>query len=318
MTLTRKIRPGRRIKSYSAVLLPFLTEDRIDWEGFRTLVNRTYNAGLTPAVNMDTGFVNLLEEHQKAEVLGCVRELSQGRPFVAGAFIEGQPGEALALYRAQIEAIQGHGGTPILFPCTQTKNMSPDQLVELHRQVGAFCPSFFAFELGEMFVPFGRIFDLETVSRLMQIPSLHGMKHSSLERELEWERLALKERERPEFMLFTGNDLAIDMVMYGSDYLLGLSAFHPEAFALRDRLWEKQDPGFYALNDLLQYLGFLAFRPKVPGYKHNAAQFLKLRGLIACPTTHPRGVVRPDSDTAILADILARLDQMVAHLSPRL
>ena len=32
--------------------------------------------------------------------------------------------------------------------------------------------------------------------------------------------------------VLTGNDLAIDMVMYGSDYLLGLSTFAPEAFAL--------------------------------------------------------------------------------------
>ena len=28
---------------------------------------------------------------------------------------------------------------------------------------------------------------------------------------------------RPEFMVLTGNDLAIDMVMYGSDYLLELN-----------------------------------------------------------------------------------------------
>ena len=36
--------------------------------------------------------------------------------------------------------------------------------------------------------------------------------------------------------------------------------------------------GFYALNDLLQYLGTFAFRPPVPAYRHSAAQFLKLRG----------------------------------------
>ena len=39
----------------------------------------------------------------------------------------------------------------------------------------------------------------------------------------------------PSFRVYTGNDLAIDMVAYGSDYLLGLSTFAPEAFAARDR-----------------------------------------------------------------------------------
>ena len=40
---------------------------------------------------------------------------------------------------------------------------------------------------------------------------------------------------RPDFLVFTGNDLAIDMVMYGSDYLLGLSTFAPDLFASATR-----------------------------------------------------------------------------------
>ena len=50
-------------------------------------------------------------------------------------------------------------------------------------------------------------------------------------------------------MVLTGNDLAIDMVVYGSDYLLGLAAFAPDLFAARDRLWAAGDPGFWELND---------------------------------------------------------------------
>src|SRR5205823_5705149 len=80
---------------------------------------------------------------------------------------------------------------------------------------------------------------------------------------------------------YTGNDLAIDMVFYGSDYLLGLSAFAVEAFAARDRLWMQCDGRAIAVNDLLQYLGQVAFRAPVPAYKHSAAQFLHLRGRIA-------------------------------------
>ena len=52
---------------------------------------------------------------------------------------------------------------------------------------------------------------------------------------------------RPDFKVFTGNDLAIDMVMYGSDYLLGLSAFAPDAFARRDAMWAAGDPAFLSV-----------------------------------------------------------------------
>jgi len=315
--LLKVIRPGRTIEGASAVLLPFLPDDRIDEESFRTLVQRTLSAGLTPAVNMDTGYINLLEDDQRVHVLSLTQKVAQGRPFIAGAFIEGKTGDPFVLYREQIQLIHQAGGTPIIFPCSATKRISEKELVILFRKLGEICPQFLAFELGEMFVPFGRIFDLATVSELMKIPSLTGMKHSSLERELEWERLALRDKVRPDFRIYTGNDLAVDLVMYGSDYLLGLSAFYPEAFALRDLLWKKEDPGFYQLNDLIQYLGFLAFRPAVPGYKHNAAQFLHLRGLIKTNRTHPKAVTRPESDVLLLADILARLDKMVAAYQPR-
>jgi dihydrodipicolinate synthase/N-acetylneuraminate lyase len=178
--------------------------------------------------------------------------------------------------------------------------------------VGERCSRWLGFELGEMFAPFGQIYDLDTVAELMQIPTLAGIKHSSLRRDLEWERLALRDRLRPDFKIYTGNDLGIDMVMYGSDYLLGLANFAPDAFALRDRLWAAGDAGFYALNDLLQYLGTFAFRPPVPAYRHSAAQFLKLRGRLANDTPHPGGPRRPESDLAILAQIAERLEPWLA------
>jgi dihydrodipicolinate synthase/N-acetylneuraminate lyase len=141
----------------------------------------------------------------------------------------------------------------------------------------------------------------------MGVAECIGAKHSSLSRQLEWDRLALRDETRPDFKVFTGNDLAIDMVMYGSDYLLGLSTFAPDLFAKRDALWQAQDPAFYELNDLLQYLGFFAFRSPVPAYKHTAAQFLNLRGWIQTSLTHPNSPERPQSDVAILRDIAARL-----------
>jgi hypothetical protein len=97
------------------------------------------------------------------------------------------------------------------------------------------------------------------------------------------------------------------MVMYGSDYLLGLSTFAPDLFARRDAFWGAGDPAFYELNDALQYLGFLAFRAPVPAYKHSAAMFLNLRGWAQTDATHPLSPNRPASDRDVLGEIGRRL-----------
>jgi dihydrodipicolinate synthase/N-acetylneuraminate lyase len=302
----------RPIEGISAVLLPFREDGAVDFTAFAQLVERTWSAGLTPAVNMDTGYSNLLTRDERAEILGLVNSLARGRRFVAGAFIEGEDGDPVRLNRRECNAIQCAGGLPILFPCSALKPLSRAQLVDVFRGVAGECDEFLGFELGEMFVPFGRIWDLDTYRALLDLPQLKGAKHSSLSRELEWERLAVRDARRPDFKVYTGNDLAIDLVMWGSDYLLGLSAFHVEAFAARDRLWAAGDARFHELNDWLQYLGMFAFRAPVPAYKHTCAQFLHLRGLIASPEPHPRSARRPDSDVAILEPIACRLDALVA------
>jgi dihydrodipicolinate synthase/N-acetylneuraminate lyase len=158
-----------------------------------------------------------------------------------------------------------------------------------------------------MFAANGEIYDSDTIRRLMDIPEIKGMKHSSLDRLLELERLALRDAHRPDFRIYTGNDLGINMIEYGSDYLLGLAAFAPEKFAERDRLWEAGDPRYYALSDALQYLGNVAFRSPVPAYKHSAAVFLNLIGRIPSDRTHPNNPQRPGWEAEIMADCARRL-----------
>jgi dihydrodipicolinate synthase/N-acetylneuraminate lyase len=309
------LRPGRRIEGISAVLLPFGADDRPDWESFRRLLERTWAAGLTPAVNMDTGYVNLLAAAERERALGEAAEVAGGRPFVAGAFIEEEHGPPAGLYAREVERIRAKGGTPILFQCSSLALMTEAEALGVYREVGRLGPPLLAFELGSMFAPFGRIHSPDFFRGLLDVPAFTGLKHSSLDRTEEWRRLALRDSHRPEFRLYTGNDLAIDMVFYGSDYLLGLSAFTVDGFAARDRLWAASDPRAFGINDLLQYMGFLAFRPPVPAYKHTAAQFLHLRGAIATDRPHPRGQRRPDSDLALLRDIASRLDEELARVA---
>lgn len=309
-----RIRPGRSVTGISATLLPFTDTGAVDWESYDAHVARTAEAGLVPAVNMDTGYANLLDEATREQVLEHTQRVMDGDPFVAGAFVDDEPGDALDLdaYRRQIEQIQEHGGLPIIFQSYGLTEQSPDEIVESYHSLGRDCPRYIAFELGTMFAPFGKIYDLETYAGLMDLPECIGAKHSSLDRQLEWKRLALRDDRRPDFKVFTGNDLAIDMVKYGSDYLLGISTFAPDAFGVRDRLWEEEDSDFYELNDLLQYLGFFAFRAPVPAYKHSAAQFLALRDWIESSTPHPEGERRPESDLPILRDIAERLAPWVS------
>jgi dihydrodipicolinate synthase/N-acetylneuraminate lyase len=301
--------PRRKIVGMSAILLPFDTTGAVDWSGFRAHVERTVAAGLTPAVNMDTGYANLIDDATRRTVLAETRAVLAGGPFVAGAFVADGPGAAfdLADYRRGIDQVQELGGTPIVFQSYGLTSLQGERLLDAYRALGRDCPRYLAFELGQAFAPFGRIYDLETYAELLKIPQCVGAKHSSLHREPEWQRLVLRDKLRPDFLVLTGNDLAIDMVMYGSDYLLGLSTFAPDLFARRDRMWESGDPVFHELNDLLQYLGFFAFRPPVPAYKHDAAMFLKLRGWIGFDATYPGSPERPDSDRDVLRDIAERL-----------
>jgi dihydrodipicolinate synthase/N-acetylneuraminate lyase len=299
------LRPRRRITGMSAILLPFTADGDIDWPAFAAHAARTADAGLTPAVNMDTGYVHLLDDATRVQVLARTREALAGRPFVAGAFVADRPGDRFDrdAHLRQIEPIVAHVGTPVIFQSYGLTGQADDDIVAAYAELGRHCDRFIGFELGTMFAPFGKIYSLDVYRGLLGVKQCIGAKHSSLRRDLEWQRLVLRDQVRPDFHVFTGNDLAIDMVMYGSDYLLGLSTFAPDLFAKRDAAWAAGDPAFYELNDVLQYLGFFAFRNPVPAYKHTAAMFLHLRGWIGTDATHPRSPTRPDSDRAVLREI---------------
>ncbi len=302
-----RVRPRRTITGMSAVLLPHTAGGAVDWDGLASHVARTAGAGLTPAVNMDTGFVQVLDEATRDRVLEVAAANSDG--FVAGAHLDDRAGDRFDLegYRRQVDRIVARGGLPIVFPTHGLTALDGDGWVGAHAALAEQCDRFLAFELGPMFVPYGRIYDLDAYRGLLGIDACVGAKHSSLDRMPEWERLAIRDEVRPDFMVLTGNDLAIDMVMYGSDYLLGLSTFAPDRFAERDRMWATGDPRFFELNDLLQELGDFTFREPVPGYRHDAALFLELRGWIGSSRVPDGVTLRPDADVDVLRDIAERL-----------
>ena len=243
-TAVPPIQPRRAITGMSAILLPHRDGHTVDWDSFDAHVERTLAAGLTPAVNMDTGYIQLLDEPTRLEVLARTAGIA-GSHFVAGAFVADTPGAAFDAqgYARAAEEITDHGGTPVIFPSHGLNDHGDEAWLDAYGRMSERLERFIGFELGRMFVPYGRIVSLDTYRGLLSLPACIGAKHSSLSRELEWQRLSLRDEVRPDFMVLTGNDLAIDMVMYGADYLLGLSTFAPDKFAERDALWEARGPG---------------------------------------------------------------------------
>jgi dihydrodipicolinate synthase/N-acetylneuraminate lyase len=304
------LRPRRTIRGMSAILLPFRSDLSVDWDAFAAHVARTHAAGIAPAVNMDTGYVQLIDDATRRQALAIARETVGSGEIVAGACVVDAAGAAFdeGAYGRQVDMIAAAGGIPVIFPSFGLTTGSDADFIARVRRLAARVERFIGFELSTAFVPSGRVLSLEAYADLVAIPNCIGAKHSSLSRRLEWQRLALRDRLRPEFHVFTGNDLAIDMVRYGSDWLLGLSTAYPEAFARRDAWWAAGDPRFDELDDALQALGDFAFRNPVPAYKHSMAQALHLRGLLATDEPHPQSPRRPASDREIIATILERID----------
>jgi dihydrodipicolinate synthase/N-acetylneuraminate lyase len=299
--------PGRRIFGMAALLLPFTQSGALAEDAFAACLQEAVAVGLTPAVNMDTGYVNLLSPDEKLRILKLTHSVLGESSYVAGAFIEGRDGEVADLFKQEIAQIVENGGTPILFQTSRLHNAPAKIIVETYYKAVQGTQSVFAFELGKMFAASGEIWPVEVVREIMQIPQIKGMKHSSLDRVLELERLALRDRIRPDFQIFTGNDLGIDMIEYGSNYLLGLAAFSPAKFAERDQFWETGDPRYFAVADALQHLGNVAFRPPVAAYKHSAAIFLHLLGKIPTEQTHPRSPTRPAWEKEMMQECAVRL-----------
>jgi 4-hydroxy-tetrahydrodipicolinate synthase len=311
-----RIRPRRKVNGIAAALLPFNENGSIAVEAFQAHLRATHAAGLGNAVNMDTGYINYLSKAEQSEILKWTREaLGPNVNFVAGVYIEDLDGDVVSLYRRKIDEVCDYGATPIVFQTKRLHGKDARGKVACYEAICRGYPAVLGFELGKMFAQNGEIFDDSTIRGLMGIPELIGLKHSSLDRRTEWQRLALRDELRPDFRIYTGNDLAIDMIEYGSDYLLGLATFAPEKFAERDRLWEAGDPAYFALSDALQHLGNIAFRAPVPAYKHSAAVFLNLTGRIPSDLTHPKSPTRPSWEVDLMKECARRLDEFAMPLS---
>jgi dihydrodipicolinate synthase/N-acetylneuraminate lyase len=311
------IRPRRKIRGMSAVFLPFDADGTIDWDAFAAHVVRTADAGLTPAVNLDVPFWSRLEESTRLEVLRRTPGCLAGREFVAGAVVIDEPGDSFALmaYLKQVEAVAQHGGTPVICQSYGLAHQDAEHVVNDYEALAACCDRFFAMETTEEYAPCGRIYNADVYEAMLGIPECLGDVCTSRHRKHLWQRLKLRDRRRPEFLVLSGNDLALDLVTYGCDYLSAISTMAPDWFAARDRLWNRGDARFYELNDLLQYLAFFSMRDPLAAFRHSAAQFLHLRGWTTSTNTHPETPHRPAGDVEILRDALIQIATLADEIN---
>ena len=135
-SLFERARVHRKVNGIAAALLPFASDGSVAVAAFQEHLVATHRAGLMNAVNMDTGYVNFLSEAEKIGVLEWTRAaLGKDAPFVAGAYIEGQTGGVVELYRRQMDAIVRFGGTPILFQTAQLHGKSAKETAAVYQEV---------------------------------------------------------------------------------------------------------------------------------------------------------------------------------------
>jgi dihydrodipicolinate synthase/N-acetylneuraminate lyase len=312
----RHLTPARVIDGCAALTLPFDEDGRPDLEALAALVQQTYASGLTPAVSTLAGYVDLLTDDERCDVLAVTAGVARGRRFLAGALPDTAGSGSLAeRYAVALARVRRQGGTPLLWPCAELTTLDEDAIADLHREATRECPGAIAVEIAPTLLAQGRVYSLDLFQRLTDVPTLAGLYHASLSRVSEWYRVEARDARRPEFRLYSGHELAIDMPAYGSDYLLAGAGLLPDAFRTRDRLWTAGDARVTDLNDALQYVCSLTFRAPMAAARHAAAQVLALRGATPGSSPHPASARRPDADLDLLRDALERLDALLRSAS---
>ena len=288
----------------------------VDWSGFESLLGHTVEAGLVPAVNMDTGYVQLLDADTR-DTRARRRRRARAAPagFVAGAFVADEPGAPFDLDAYLARDGRDRRSAAARRSCSRrtgsTRSTTRSGSPRTTRSGGGSTASS-ASSSARCSCRTAASTRSPRTRDCSASRACIGAKHSSLSRGAEWDRLAVRDRVRPDFHVFTGNDLAIDMVCYGSDYLLGLSAFAPEAFAERDRRWAAGDrvvPRAQRPAAVPRRLRVPARRcPRTATTPRCSSRSAAGSRRDATPPGAPR---RPDSDRAVLADIAERLEALL-------
>jgi len=308
----RHLTPSRTIDGSASLPVWLGSSGRLDLSALADRLQATFTAGLTPAVNLFAGSVDRLGREPRTDILATAAGVARGRRFIAGTLPTEEAAPLAVRYGRAVDAVVRQGGTPLLLPIPELAALDGDALVHLWRQATAGHRGVLVIEMADAFQAPAPFYSPEIIARLLDIASLGGLVHASLDRGAEWARIEARDVARPEFRIYSGHERALDMPTYGSDYLLATAGCAPEAFVARDRAWRAGEAIGFELNDALQALGALLYRAPIGGSRHGALQWLVARGLVTDATPLPGLTLRPESDLALYRELAARLDSLLA------
>ncbi len=151
----------RPILGMSAVLLPFTADGAVDWPGFEAHVARTRRGRPRPrGQHGHRATCSSSIADTRARVLGPRPPRAAPPAFVAGAFVADDPGAAFDLDAylrrdGRDRRVGRHAGD---LPVARAQRARPTTTwVGAHAALGRRVDRFIGFELGPMFVPYGRI-----------------------------------------------------------------------------------------------------------------------------------------------------------------
>ena len=281
------VRPRRTITGMSAVLVPYTADGNIDWAAFEAHVARTAEVGLTPAVNMDTGYVQLLDARHASPGRSTSPPTSPAAAFVAGAFVADEPGDAFdldAYVAAAIDAIAApgrHAGDlPVLRAqraCRRRVGRRARRAIGRRRR-----PLHRLRARRRCSCPYGRIYSLDAYAALLGIARVHrreALVAAAAARSGSGSPSAT--RCGPTSTCSPATTSPSTWSMYGSDYLLGLSTSRPTCSPRRDRRWATATPRSTSSTTCCSTSATSRSARRCPRTATTRRMFLELRGWAA-------------------------------------
>lgn len=295
----------RSIQGGAALVVPFDEVGDPDWAAFASHLARVAKVGLTPALSMTVSDPVLLRTDLQVGAIYQAEEALDGTEFYAGVHVLDEPSDRFNLdrYLRQAEVVDAHGGIPIIFPSHGMDALDDDSWLRSMTELGRNLNHFLIGDVGPRRSPHRTLRSMDAYVGLLRNQSCLGIAHQSLSRSDEWDRLNRHAALRPDFRLLSLNEQAVDMAIYGSDYVLFGAAMVPEQFSRRDALWAGGDRAFYELNDQLQYLSRFTSRHPYAAQAHSVLQFMELRGWISRSDLPAGSPMRPASDIDVLREI---------------
>lgn len=299
----------REIRGGASLVVPRAVDGSPDWQAFASHLDRCAKLGLSLAISMTPADPAMLNTELQVGALFQAKDALSGTPFYAGVHVLDQTDDWFNLdrYRRQLDVVVKQGGTPVIFPSWGLASLQDQEWLKVMAEVGRSVDRFYVADLGPALGPYGPARSMDAYIGLLRNQACAGIVHGSLSRLAELDRMHRHAGLRPDFHVLSMNERAVDMAVYGSDYLLLTAGMAPDLFVRRDRLWAEGDRDFYELNDVLQYLGMFTSRRPLNAQAHSVLQFLELRGWVATSDVPNGAAQRPSSDRDVLRDIAERL-----------